>query len=153
MLFQWFWKIDETDPTGNHPTSTIKLEPGLTLSHYENSWQYLYTTLNPIDPDDPEDRNHNHEPNLNRGSIAIEIGQYYHIEFTIRDGDTSITGGASLKVNGQLVSDANYQTKQIKNRHFTAYGMYWNKYYNTDFSKSNSITIKDFKIFERINNV
>jgi len=120
IVFQDWAKVDETDPTGNHPTTTLKLESNgsLSITHYENSWQYLYTTFNPIDPDDPEDRNHNHDPNLSRGSAFIDLDQYYHIEFIIRDGQTPQTGGASLKINGQLISDASYQTKQTKKSSF-----------------------------------
>lgn len=172
IIFQDWAKVDETDPTGNHPTTTLKHPATLLrvsnmgeIELRENSWQYLYTTADPYDALDPEDRKHNHPEDLLQGSTYFQHGEYIHIELTIYDGDVPETGGSILKVNGQIIVDAYYQTKQTKNRHFTARGLYWTKGYNTRFNlceeitgisenecKSNSITIKDFKVFERINN-
>lgn len=171
IIFQDWAKVDETDPTGNHPTTTLKHPATLlrvsnmgTIELRENSWQYLYTTADPYDALDPQDRYHNHPEDFLRGWVSFQHGEYTHIELTIFDGETPESGGSILKINGQIIVDAYYQTKQIKNRHFTARGLYWVKGYNTRFNlceeltgipenecKSNSITIKDFKVFERYN--
>lgn len=169
IIFQDWAKVDETDPTGNHPTTTLKHPATLLrvsnsgiIELRENSWQYLHTTANPYDVSDPEDKRHDHPEDLLRGWTDFQHGEYIHIELSVFDGQTPETGGSILRVDGQIIADANYQTKQTKNRHFTARGLYWPKGYNTRFNlceystgipenqcKSNSITIKDFKVYLR----
>lgn len=149
IVLQDWAKVDIDDPTGNHPITTVKVkcDNGLTINHYENSWQFLYTVDSPIDIDDPLDKKHNHPDNLNRGSKDIYFGTFYKVELIISDGDSIQNGHVTMIIDGVTISDAYYQTKQHSNRHFVGHGMYWNKGYNTNYSLSNSITIKDFKVF------
>jgi hypothetical protein len=165
IMFQDWMLIDANDINGNHPVTTIKLKPmsngRIKLGHFENSWQFNYSTTSPIDINDPYDYNHNHTPNVERGSIILDdddMHEWFKIELTIRDGDSLTGGSVTFKVNGKLVSYAQYQTKNIANRHHTAFGMYWAKWYNTDYNycgnwfadellcKSTSITIRDLNI-------
>jgi len=168
ILFQDWIKIDASDPNGNHPITTLKLKPmsngRIKLAHFENSWQFNYSPINPIDPSDPYDYNHNHAPNIERGSIIMDdmdILEWFRIELTIRDGMTITEGSVELKIDNRVVSDVAYQTKNIDNQSHVAMGMYWSKYYNTEYNycanwyadeldcKSTSITIRDLHIYER----
>ena len=67
-----------------------------------------------------------------------------------------INDHAYFKQNGVLV------VNNVEHIHHASWGQYWTKYYNTDYNdcadgsesdiecKSTSVTIKDFKIFEKI---
>ena len=167
IIYQDWMLLDANDTNGNHPITTIKLKPmsngRIKLGHFENSWQFNHSIQNPIDISDPYDYNHIHEPNRERGFVILDdddILEWFRIELTIRDGDTLTGGSVTFKVNDIVVSDVSYRTKNDANRHHVSWGMYWSKYYNTDYNycgnwyadelscKSTSITIRDFRIYQ-----
>ena len=162
------WMIINTDALkGPHPVTTIKLKPmsngRIKLGHFENSWQFNYSPTNPIDPSDPHDYNHVHAPNTEHGSIILDdddLHEWFRIELTVRDGNTLTGGSVTLKINDRIVSEASYQTKSTIEGQHVAFGMYWAKYYNTNYNycgswfademacKSTSVTFRDMRIYQ-----
>lgn len=167
IIFQDWALIDANDLNGNHPITTLKIKPMSNgrwrLAHFENSWQFEYSTTDPIDPTDPYDYNHGHLPNVEHGSRVFDdddMHEWHRIEMVIRDGSGITDGSVTFKVDGRIISDVAYQTKNTMNLHQSAFGLYWSKWYNTDYNfcgnwisdelycKSTSITIRELHIFE-----
>lgn len=167
IVFQDWMLLDSKDINGNHPITTIKLKPmsngRIKLGHFGNPWQFNHSTTNPIDTSDPYDFNHVHAPNVEYGSMILDdddIHEWFRIELTISDGATLGAGSVRFIVNNRVISDVSYQTKNNANRHHVSMGMYWSKYYNTDYNycgnwyadelscKSTSITIRDLHVYQ-----
>lgn len=161
IIFQDWVRIDPDDRNGNHPITTLDLKPvdgGISLAHYDNAWQFDYGFDNPFDIDDPTDALHNHDYKRFNGSTALNVGQEYKVELVIYDDEK-----VKLIVDNKLISEAFYKTKSLTENHIQQFGMYWYRNYNTNINncesftsfpenacKSNSITIRDFKVLNKI---
>ena len=163
----WF-KHDETDPTNSHPFTTWKLKPwkGVSMSQFNNAWQWDYTYLEPYDLEDPEDLQHRHPEDPHNGDFTIEVGQTYLVEWIIKDGKTLDGGEVITIIDGVEVSHAYYQTKPIAPVTGSAisWGAYWYRDYNPRSNacaeltgkherecKSIHLRIENLEIYTRIN--
>lgn len=164
ILWQDWVKVDPLEPTGNHPITTIKLRNwrGLSISHFENSWQWDYRISTPYDMEDPFDSRHRHPGDQWHGQKQLQLGQKYAIELIIKDGLTIEDGEIIFKVDGQLISHQYYQTKSSISKSTIQWGMYWDNKYNARENdcveetgllelecKSNQVLFENFEVWER----
>ena len=160
MPLQDWRKSNIKDSMGRHPMSTLKLKNyngGLYLAHFDNSWQWNYE----FPENDPTDTIHSipdgnrgcwgvapiptdgihHQENTCNGAYKIRKNVPYHIEFIISPT------GASLVIDGYVVTDIEYKTKSNFEWSYIKWGMYWDKNYNVknEISQQTEYTISNFK--------
>lgn len=145
---------------GKHPTSTIKLKNyngGVYLAHFDNSWQWDHQFYNNEDsvhsiPDwdrgcwgaapEPNDGIHHRENRCN-GAFRINTHTKYQVEFIIAPDR------ASLIIDGNVITDVQYQTKSTHSLSDVKWGMYWDKDYNVT-NDSNLRTVYRINNFKRL---
>jgi len=99
VMFQDWTRIVKGDSNGNRPITTLEIKSygdKLFLRHKDSSFQWE------LGPD---------KPPRNNGEIEIKVGIEYLIDMIITDGTDSKSGGASLIVDGIVITNVQYQTK------------------------------------------
>ena len=111
---------------------------GISITTYNNSWQWAYTTAEPFDVEDPHDHLHRHPRDPYNSITPINVGQTYEIQMIIRDGTNITDGQVIFSVDGIVKSDQYYQTKSPTETHYTQWGAYWS---NVNKNGYNSVVL------------
>ena len=167
IIHQNWFRNDPLDDNGWHPVTTLKLKPwrGVSITAYNNSWQWDHSVENPYDEVDPQDSQHRHPEDEWTGQKQLEVGKTYQIEIIMIDGIGLKDGEVIINIDGELLSHEYYQTKPLVpvTTNLDMFGAYSYRDYNPrvnacaeitgqteQICKAIGVMFENYRTFERI---